>query len=138
MAESCRCGMGIEFALAGRCRRVQELLLPARRVRLCGQALVPRSSRPESLREAFCGGGVRVRGPVAGEQQWLRARNCAGARLSVRAGKRTDCFSGHCRADVHVRLRFLELNSLVRRAYDLPTLAAECPVSADRTADGAA
>jgi hypothetical protein len=26
---------------------------------------------------------------------------------------------------------------LVRRAYDLPTLIAECPVSADRTADGA-
>jgi hypothetical protein len=36
MAESRRRGMGIGFALAGRCRRFQKLVLPARRVRPCG------------------------------------------------------------------------------------------------------
>src|SRR5882724_6428085 len=113
MVESCRRGMGIGFALADRCRRFQKLVLPARRVRVWGQALVPRSSLPESLREAFCGDGVRVQGsvrrPAAGERQRLRARNRAGARLSARAGKRADRFFGYCRGDVHLRLRFLEL-----------------------------
>src|SRR5882762_6765250 len=105
--------MGIGIALGARGELLQELVLSAVLVHLCRQALVLEIGRRRLVFQAVGRTPIWIQGTVRRqdprERQRNRVRNPPRNRLPVSAGERAVGYSRYCRTDVHVRLRFLEV-----------------------------